>query len=180
MSWFSMPETLLFCETCKAHIESATYHGTVMEEGADRYSGMGNGFYAVKRLAFCARCKPDHDIVIVRRDHLEHIRLNTDTRTLLDPTSRQQAAQHTADAVIEALAEAARVAAQRTADAVIEALQAAQEARETDEAAKKGVLALDEAQVEADRVRTVAFEAAGGAGDFPSQPMAPERRLPIS
>ena len=107
MSWFT-PEApkRLFCETCKAHIEKATFTGTVLEEGVDR-NGYGTGFYAVKRLAFCARCEPEHDIVIVRRDHFEHIRLDTRTRTLTDPSSKAIAANATGIAVVEAL-EAAR------------------------------------------------------------------------
>ncbi len=124
MSWFTMPEVLLYCETCKAHIEEATYHGTILEEGVDSH-GNGTGFYAIKRLAFCARCKPDHDIVIVRRDHFEHIALNTSTRTLTDRTSKALAAQVTADAVIDALAAAAEALAGGDAEALDDAQAAA-------------------------------------------------------
>ncbi len=156
MSWFSVePEKRLFCETCKAHIEMATFTGTVMEEGINRLTGIGTGFYGVKRLSFCAKCKPEHDIVIMRRDRIEHITLNTSTRTLTDPVSKQQAAQRTADAVIEALAAAAEALGEGDAKA------------------------LDEAQVEADRARTVATEVAS-AGEFPAQPMPAQPRDPIA
>jgi hypothetical protein len=108
MGWFTPEvEKRLFCETCKAHIEKATYTGTVMEEGLDHYTGMGNGFYAVKRLSFCARCKPDHDIVIVRRHRIDHIYVDTEARTLVDDRSKAQAANAIANAVIEALTAAA-------------------------------------------------------------------------
>ncbi len=149
-----MPEELLYCETCKAHIETATYHGTVLEEGIDR-NGEGTGFYAIKRQAFCARCKPDHDIVIVRRDHFTPIHLDTETRMLVDPSSKALVAQVTADAVIDALA------------AVAEAL------------AGGDAEALDEAQAAADTTRTEATS----ADEFPAQPAPPpvsERRAPLT
>ena len=158
MSWFKVEPPKLFCETCKAHIESATYYGTVLEEGSSRYTGEGNGFYAVRRVAFCARCEPDHDIVIIPRHSFNHIHLDISRRRLVDQNSKA-------------------VAAQTTADAVIEALQAAQTARETDEAAKERV--LDEAQAEADRARTAATEAAP-TGEFRAQHLPPPTRDPIT
>ncbi len=156
MSWFSIePEKRLFCETCKAHIETATFTGTVMEEGSDRYSGEGNGFYAVERLSFCARCEPDHDIVIIRRHRSNHIHVDTEARVLVDYVSKQQALQATADAVIEALAAAAKAREEPTEEA------------------------LDEAQAEADRARTAATEVAL-ADEFPAQPMPAQPRDPIA
>ena len=153
MGWFlAEPEKRLFCETCKAHIETATFTGTVMEEGGDRYTDEGNGFYAVKRLSFCARCEPDHDIVIIRRHRFSHIYVDTEARVLVDYVSKQQALQATADAVIEALAAAAEALGEGNAEA------------------------LDEAQVEAGRARTVATDAAP-ADEFPP---TPGFRVPIT
>ncbi len=120
MSWFTMPEVLLYCETCKAHIEEATYTGTILQEGSDR-NGFPSGFYAVTQSVFCARCRPDHDIVIVPYYSNEPIRLNTSTRTLTDRTSKAIVAQVTADAVIDALAAAAEALAGGDAEALDDA-----------------------------------------------------------